>query len=175
MGKILPNKPVKLIIGLIFKDKETLLKATATLSRHFGKIDFSSETIPFNATDYYAQEIGTNLSRKFITFEKLIRTDSLAKIKLLTNKIEDRLSLKEKRQINIDPGYLTLAKLVLASTKDFVHRIYLGRGIYAEVTLFYKNNSFQPGNLTYPDYRSPDCITMFNRIRDIYAEQIKKI
>ena len=175
MGKILPNKPVKLIIGLIFKDEEILSKVLTILCRYFGKTDFASPSIPFNSTDYYTAELGTSLFRKFVSFNKLIPTDSLVKIKILTNKIENKFSTQSKRKINIDPGYINLAKLVLASTKDFAHRIYLGHGIYAEITLSYKKKSFEPNDLTYPDYRLPNYIQMFNQIRDIYACQIKEI
>ena len=78
------------------------------------------------------------------------------------------------RIINIDPGYLDLSKLILASTKDYKHRIYLTKGIYAEVTLFYQDKTFCPWEWTYPDYKTGEYIEIFNRIRQIYAEQIKE-
>ena len=139
----------------------------------FGAIDFESEILPFDFTDYYEEEIGTNLKRKFISFKRLVSAESLAEIKLSTNRLEQRLSLHGKRSINIDPGYLTAAKLVLATTKDFSHRILLRKGIFAEVTLFYAKNSFRPFAWTYPDYRTPDYLAIFNHIREIYLKQIK--
>ncbi len=163
----------KLIIGFIFKNEAVLSKAIDILRKYFGKIDFESQIIDFNFTTYYQKEIGTGLKRKFISFNKLIDPAKLPDIKILANKIEGKFSVKGNRCINIDPGYIDLAKLVLASTKDFTHRIYLNKGIYAEITLFYQGNSFKSWDLTYPDYRTDKYIEIFNRLRQIYAQQIK--
>jgi len=169
------NNKVKLIIGFIFKENEFYLKAINPLTRHFGNIDFESREIPFNHTQYYQKEFGKNLKRKFISFAKLIPPEKLAKIKALTNIIEKKLSSKgDLRRINIDPGYLDLAKVVLATTKDYKHRIYLNSGIYAEVTLFYRNKSFNPWEWTYPDYRTAEYLEIFNKIRQIYAQNTKR-
>jgi len=175
MGQIKKYPPLKLIVGFIFKKDISFEQAKRILQRHFGKIDFVSQTLAFNHTDYYCDELGQGLKRKFVSFQKLILPQSLTEIKILTNKIENKLSLKGNRQVNIDPGYLDLAKLVLASTKDFYHRICLGRGIFAEITLFYKNKTFQPWEWTYPDYKTNEYIAVFNQIRKIYASQLKAI
>ncbi len=167
------HPPVKLIIGLIFKKEAVLEKTKSLLAKRFGKIDFESQALAFTHTDYYEKEFGRDLKRKFICFKKLISPQDLSGIKIITNRIEKKLSGYGQRRINIDPGYLNLAKLILASTKDYRHRIYLNRGIYAEVTLFYQNKSFTPWEWTYPDYRGVDYIAVFNRIREIYATQIK--
>ncbi|MFA5150014.1 MAG: DUF4416 family protein [Candidatus Omnitrophota bacterium] len=174
MGKIAPAKPVKLIIGFIFKEKKCLAKAKTLLIKHFGRIDSESRIMPFTSTPYYRDEFGQALKRMFISFKKLIPAQQIAAIKILTNKIEKKLSSDDKRTVNIDPGYLNSAKLVLASTKDYVHRIYLGKGIYAEITLFFQDKTFRPGQWTYPDYRSVDYIAFFNRIREVYNAQTKK-
>jgi len=173
MGQIKKNPPVKLIIGFIFKEAKSLEGAEAVLSRRFGEIDFSSRAMPFIHTDYYEKEFGHGLSRAFVSFKKLILPEDLAEIKTFTNKAELKFSAGASRLINIDPGYLDQAKLVLASTKDFKHRIYLKKGIFAEITLFYAEKTFQPWEWTYPDYKTPEYITIFNQIRDIYARQIK--
>ena len=167
-------KPVKLITGFILKNEAVLIRAEYFLKKMFGKIDFESKNIAFNQTDYYQKEFGRNLSRKFISFEKLIDPRDLPAIKSRTRKIEKKLSSGLNRNINIDPGYLDLAKLVLATTKDFKHRIYLNRGIFAEVTLFYTDKGFKPWEWTYPDYKTDEYTEIFNQIRSIYAEQIKK-
>jgi len=163
----------KLIIGFIFKEEAALNKAKSILQKRFGKIDFESQTLAFNHTTYYEKEFGKDLKRRFIAFKKLISPSDLPEIKIYTNKVEKKLSSGSSRLINIDPGYLDLAKLVLASTKDYKHRIYLGKGIYLEVTLFYENKSYRPWEWTYPDYKSAEYIAIFNQIRDIYARQIK--
>ena len=164
---------VKLVIGFIFQKKSVVNKAESILEKEFGKIDYESQSIGFTYTDYYEPELGRNLKRKFIAFAKLIPPQSLAKIKVLTNSIEKKLSRMGLRLINIDPGYLDMARLILASTKDYKHRICLNKGIYAEVTLFYGDRTFHPWEWTYPDYRAADYISVFNQIRDIYALQIK--
>ena len=172
MGKTKKHTPVKLIVGFIFQEKTILKKAEAALRRNFGKIDFQSETLVFNHTDYYKKEFGNNLLRKFISFQKLVNPETLAEIKLSTNKIEENFSKSGLRRINIDPGDLDLSKLVLATTKDYSHRIYLKKGIYAEVTLFFKSKRFQPWPWTYPDYRTGEYAGIFNEIRNIYARTL---
>jgi len=163
----------KLIIGFIFKEENAPDKARPILEKAFGKIDFESQNLAFNHTAYYEKEFGKDLNRRFISFKKLISPSDLPEIKIHTNRVEKKLSSGSSRSINIDPGYLDLAKLILASTKDYKHRIYLNRGIYAEVTLFYENKSYRPWEWTYPDYKSGEYIAIFNCIRDIYARQIK--
>lgn len=173
MGQIQRQLPVKLISGLIFKEESAFSKAKNFLSKRFGEIDFESNILFFRHTDYYEKEFGKGLKRCFISFKKLILSKDLFKVKITTNKIEKRLSKGRDRLINIDPGYLELSKLVLASTKNFKHRIYLDKGIYAEVTLFYQNKTFNPWDWTYPDYKTKEYIAIFNQIRQLYAEQIK--
>jgi hypothetical protein len=174
MGKANKHPPVKLIIGFIFREVKFLKKATAFLEKRFGKIDFESGILPFIHTDYYEKELGTELKRKFISFYRLIEPSALPKIKIISNRLEKKLSFKQRRFINIDPGYVDLAKLILATTKDYRHRIYLKSGIYLEVTLFYQDKTFRPWEWTYPDYKTPEYIAIFNQIREIYARQIKK-
>jgi hypothetical protein len=173
MGKVSKPLPVKLVIGFIFSDDSSFLKAIQALTRAFGDMDFQSERIPFAFTDYYEKELGKNLIRTFISFSSLILPDDLPRIKILANALEIRLSQRAGRCINIDPGYLTLAKFVLASTKDYAHRVYLGKGIYAEMTLSFKKDTFLPWEWTYPDYRTQAYIDIFNSIRAIYAQQMK--
>lgn len=169
MGKIRKYNPVKLIIGFIYKDEAVFIKARNKLARKFGKIDFESARIDFNYTDYYEAEMGAGLKRRFVSFHKLIPMQDLYRIKLYTNRLEEKLSISKSRQINLDPGYLDSAKLVLASTKDYAHRIFLRKGIFAEVTLSFRDNSFSSNDWTYPDYRSKEYIDIFNQIRKLYT------
>ena len=175
MGRIRPYRLVKLIVGFIFSNETHLLKARRVLEKKFGGVDFESTALSFTHTNYYEKELGKDLKRKFISFKELISPSSLPKIKIFTNKIEKKLSQQSKRQVNIDPGYIELSKLILASTKDYKHRIYLDRGIFAEITLFYQDKTFKAGEWTYPDYRTQDYIWFFNQIREIYREQIQGI
>ncbi len=139
------------------------------LKLKFGRIDFESSVLDFNCTNYYLQEMGEGLKKKFISFSKLISMGELYQIKLYANRLESKFLNASNRKINIDPGYLDKAKLVLASTKDYAHRIYLRKGIFADLTLSYKGNSFTPNDWSYPDYRSKEYIDIFNQIRALYT------
>ncbi|MFA5275336.1 MAG: DUF4416 family protein [Candidatus Omnitrophota bacterium] len=175
MGKVRRVNPVKLVIGLIFKEESVLKKVEETLKRKFGAVDYESNILAFNFTAYYEPEFGTELKKKFLSFSTLIDPQELVKIKLFTNKLESRFSQAGLRLINIDPGYLDMAKYILATTKDYIHRIYLGKGIFAEVTLYFKDNTFTPGEWTYRDYKTKVYIDILARIREIYGQQLMKI
>ncbi|MCX5666334.1 MAG: DUF4416 family protein [Candidatus Omnitrophica bacterium] len=172
MGKINPPEKVKLIAGLISNDEALLDKMGALLEKRLrNKVDFNSPVIDFNYTDYYDKEMGGRLKRKFLSFKKLVRLEGIAKVKLLTNELEKRFLVDGKRAINIDPGYIDMAKLVLLSTKDYSHRIHIGNGIFAEVTLHYKDKRFNFWPWTYPDYKSEEYTSVFGKIRDIYKSE----
>jgi len=136
-------------------------------------IDYETKIMPFVYTDYYEKEFGRDLKRAFISISKLINPADLYRIKILSNKIEEKFSRESCRSINIDPGYINHAKLVLASTKDFAHRIHLNKGIFAEITLSFKGKNFTPLEWSYPDYRTSEYIKIFNEIRDIYVKQTR--
>ena len=199
MGKARKPKAVKLIIGMLAKSQKLFDIAEEFFIKEFGPIDYKSLVISFGYTDYYKKEMGSPLKRKFISFKKTISPEKIAKIKLLTNSIEEKLAVKInssrlrsknivrvspstllgvnfasrelpnlRRRINIDPGYVSDSKLILATTKDYFHRIYLNYGIYAEVTLKWRKSSFEPLEWTYPDYRSREYINILNNIRNAY-------
>jgi hypothetical protein len=148
------------------------------LEREFGAIDLKSDLIPFNLTDYYRAEMGSNLQRRFFGFERLVMPDRLADIKLWAIRFEEALASKGQypvsRPINLDPGYITEAKLVLASTKDFAHRIYLNKGIYAEVTLKYlsEGQQYEPLPWTFPDYKTQPYRQFFLNVRKLYKGKL---
>jgi len=175
MGKIKKHPPVKLIMGMIAADADLFSSVEALLSQKFGRVDFLSDVMPFDYTDYYIKEMGADLTRKFVSFEKLIQPQEIVEIKYATNELEKEFLHPDasQRQVNLDPGYVSAAKLVLASTKDHIHRIYLRDGIYAEITLRMENKSFRSWQWTYPDYRSEEYISIFNEIRRIYMEQLR--
>jgi hypothetical protein len=174
MGAINEPPPVKLIVGMFTQEPRLFDVAQKKMSERFGPVDYESPTFPFDQTRYYAAEFGETLQRRFISFSRLIDPGELAAIKGWTNELERELALEGRRRINLDPGYLSLGKLVLATTKEWQHRIYLGGGIYAEVTLRYRQGSFRPWEWTYPDYRSPEYIATFNHIRHLYARQLRE-
>ncbi|MBU0701975.1 DUF4416 family protein [bacterium] len=175
MGKITYPEKVKLIIGMISASEELFEAAQVRLEQEFGSIDFCSQIIPFTFTRYYAPEMGQDLKRIFISFSSLILPEELARIKILTNSIEQEFIVKDKRRINLDPGYLNTANLVLATTKDNSHRIYLGNGIYVEITLRFIAKTFRQMEWTYPDYQTQDYIEIFNHIRQLFMVQREPI
>lgn len=172
MGKIKQPEPVVLIVGMISASPELFDLAQDRLKEKFGELNFISPILPFNATNYYCEEMGTELQRRFISFERLIDPGELASIKIFTNLLEENFSLNSKRKINLDPGYISQSKLVLATTKDHQHRIYLRDGIYAEVTLRFRAKKFQPWEWTYPDYQTQTYLDIFLSIRKLYVEQL---
>ncbi len=169
MGIIRPVEQVKLFTALLFGSEDVFNSAREKLSSAFGPPDMASPVWPWDHSTYYEKEMGTDLKRIFIFFKRPVTPDQLADVKNITNEIEESFSVNygklARRPINIDPGYMTLAKVVLASTKDYAHRIYVGKGIYAEVTLFYQDKTFQPLPHTYPDYRSGEYVALFNAAR----------
>ena len=169
MAEPKPAGPVQLIAGLLSAWPELLDRAGERLSAHFGPAAHVSETRPFDYTDYYAPQMGAGLQRRFLAFAERIPPEDLAEIKRETNAMEQQLAeatYPVPRPVNIDPGYLTKDRLILATTKDASHRIYLGRGIYAEVTLIWRKGGFAPLEWTYPDYRSEPVRAFFDRLRD---------
>ncbi|MQY58678.1 MAG: DUF4416 family protein [Clostridia bacterium] len=175
MGKVKEPLPVKLVVGMISGEESLFEQAEKKLTQKFGLVDFTSSLLPFNCTDYYKKKMQINLKRKFISFTSLIDPARIVEIKLFTNQLEENFFCphSKQRRLNLDPGYITLAKLVLATSKNFQHRIYLGKGIYAEITLRYKRGKgFTCWEWTYPDYRSKEYIEIFNHLREIYCHQV---
>lgn len=174
MGTAREADPVKLIASLITGDPALLTTAQAALEAIFGSIDFESELLPFDHTDYYTPEFGPDLHRRIVTFQQLVSPSDLATIKRRTNELEWSLAREGQRRVNIDPGYVSLGKLVLASTKDHAHRLYLGQGIYGEVTLTYQRGRFRPWPWTYPDYADDRCCALFDEVRSRYKVQLRE-
>lgn len=170
MGIIKEIRPVKLFFAEFSSETDIFKLVEDKLEKIFGEIDFHSSTFDFNYTDYYEEEMGKNLKKKFISFKKLINPKEISKIKLISQKIEEEFKKNGKRRINLDPGYLSLSKVVLVSTKDSYHRLYLEDGIYGEVTLYFFKGEYKTFQWTYPDYR--DFHKVFEEIRKNYKEQI---
>ncbi|MCR4407930.1 MAG: DUF4416 family protein [Anaerolineae bacterium] len=174
MGTVKKPLPVKLIVSAFAGGEALLAEAKARLVAEFGPIDYESALLPFDHTPYYTPEFGPGLVRRIWAFEKLIEQGELAAIKRRTNDLEAEWAVGGRRRINLDPGFVAHSKMVLATTKDHAHRIYIGEGIYAEVTLYFRDGSFRAWPWTYPDYASLPYLEIFNQIRALYAAQMKK-
>lgn len=171
MSKPRRPAPVKLFAGMLSSGDSLFEEAAALLEKDYGPADYTSRDLPFEFTRYYENEIGSPLCRRFIFFKNHVDPERLAAIKIDTISKEKYFSLPGgRRKVNIDPGYVDAAKVVLATTKNYSHRIYLSRGIFAEVTLHFRGGSFAPWEWTYPDYRTEEYIEIFNRVRRVYLK-----
>ncbi|NIM58556.1 MAG: DUF4416 family protein [Candidatus Aminicenantes bacterium] len=178
MAEIKPFSPVKLICGIIASKEATFIKAEERLVQLFDPVDIASPLFIFNYTDYYEKQMGKNLKRKFLSFADLIPPEKLSEIKIQTNKLEEEIreELKEvRRVVNLDPGYLTQSGLIMATAKDFAHRIPLQQGIYAHLELFFSKKRFKTLDWTYPDYRTEEYHEYFMEVRRIYLSQLASL
>jgi hypothetical protein len=170
VGRIQPVSPVLLIIAASSRYAEAIEWATVQCAERYDPVALISAAFEFTETDYYAATMGSDLKKQFLAFERLVDPGVLPDIKIQTNQWEAEYAAlgrhPESRPLNLDPGYVTPAKLVLASTKDHAHRIYLRDGIYAELTLSYRKHAWQPMDWTYPDYRRDDYQRFFTRCRE---------
>ncbi len=177
MWKLTPPKPAKLIIGILAANQDCLKVTVKAIETKFGEIDLQSDVWPFTQTDYYKEQTGENILRQFVSIENLIDPGTLADIKHKTNKLEQKLAAKLSaglpRPVNLDPGIIEPSKLVLATTKNYSHRIYIGKKMYAEVTLIFDKGNWQTLPYTYPDYRQQCYFDFFEKVRTRLLEQLK--
>ncbi len=172
MGQARVPDPVLLVVAAFSRHEEALEWARQHLAAAFGPIALASPLLVFDQTRYYEPAMGPDLRKQFIAFADLVSPDCLPRIKNRTNALEDELAqvrmFPEPRPINLDPGLLCLGKFLLATTKDQAHRIYLGEGIYGEVTLRFHQGAFEPWPWTYADYRTPAVGAFLKEARDLY-------
>jgi hypothetical protein len=173
MSKPRYAEAVKLVMSIFSAGIKNLNESIEVLMVQFGKPDFISTGMPFDYTDYYEREMGQSLIRRLVSFELLVRPESLPDIKCLANQIEDQCSEGGQRRINIDPGYISPAHLILATGKGYTHRPYLRNGIYADLTLLFSDKTFRSLPWTYPDYAGSQMIGLLNRIREKYLLDLK--
>ncbi|MDW7760942.1 MAG: DUF4416 family protein [Acidobacteriota bacterium] len=171
-----PFQPVLLICGIISGDDVLFRRAEDGLVESFDAVDLTGPAIPFDLTEYYAEEMGTGLRRKFLSFDRLIAPQDLSGIKIRTNALEEALrdnSGGSRRPVNIDPGYLTSAALIMATAKNFAHRIPLDKGIYAHLEFLFGKHGIRTLDWTYPDFRRPDHHAFFQEARKRYLNRIR--
>jgi hypothetical protein len=167
----------KLFCGMMYSDESVFERGLKMLTAEFGDFEKISEPYEFTFTDYYEKEMGRGLEKRFIVFQKVIERAELADMKIFTTMVEKKLSVDGRRRINIDPGYITRTNLVLATTKEFPHRIYLKDGIFAEVTLLFKKDGCEHLNWTYPDFKMQKTCGFFlgirNDLQNLHASELK--
>jgi hypothetical protein len=174
MSRPQPPRPAKLVIGLFMADPSLLAEAAPILEDRFGPSDAVSPWMAFDYTTYYQPEMGRNLFRRMISFRDHILQADLPRIKCFTNEVETRFSTDGRRAVNIDPGYLLLERFVLATGKNFTHRIYLSDGIYADLTLLYQKGAFRTLPWTYPDYADDKMLRFLSLVRRRYCFDLNR-
>jgi len=169
--------PVKLICGVIYKEDGLYVEVRRRLVEEWGSIDSESAPFAFDLTDYYATEMGAGLSRRFMSFEALIAPEALPALKIRAIELEEALR-KERgaagRPVNIDPGYLSASALVMATAKDFAHRIPLARGISAHLEFLFTKTGVKTLDWTYPDLRRGPCLEYFRSVRDLCLKRLRE-
>ena len=172
-----PKEPdkVKLFFGILYSDTTMLEKMILMLEKAHGKLDFRSKPFNFDITDYYVSEMGSPIYRIFLSFCNLINPNEISSIKVEVCRIEDSISIKGKRKVNLDPGYMDYDKVVLASTKYNGQKVYLDNGIWADLTLFYERGRFHTYAWSFPDFKQGIYDEVFMEIRTIYKTQRRSI
>jgi len=171
-GKPLPVKP---LVSAIFAQPDVAVNLLSELRAWFGPADLISEWLPFTQTSYYTTEMGPVLGRRLIAFMHLAAPQALPEWKRFTNNLEQRYALGARRLVNIDPGYVARERLVLATGKNYVHRLYLDQGIYGDLTLIFQRGRFQPLPWTYPDYASSPLLDLVHLVRKKYLWQLRAL
>lgn len=169
MSRPQPPVPAKLVVSLLMHEQALVVPVARALERSFGSIDLASAWLSFTYTRYYDREMGSPLWRRMFALRKLIQQDELPAIKLATNRLEEHWRQDGRRRVNIDPGYLLQERFVLATGKNFTHRLYLNRGIYADLTLIYTRGAFQALPWTYPDYADVPLTRFLHEVRRKHA------
>lgn len=174
MGRIVSPQPVTPVLGVIYRDASIVDDALMWLERLMGDADLVSDEFPFDLTDHYADEMGADLKRRFFSFDRLADPSMLTEWKLQTNQLEEQLAERydEPRPVNLDPGYITGAKLVLASVKGLAHRVYIGQGISAEVTMSYREGEWIKRDYTFPDFKEGRYDAFFSKVRERHLLQV---
>ena len=176
MAEVKPFTPAKLIVGVIFSLDAVIDRTEEAITATYGPIDLKSAAFPFDQTDYYDRQMGKGLRRLFLSFSRLVPPESLSRIKVRTNALEEEIKKSfalQVRVVNIDPGILTSSALIMATTKDFAHRVPLRQGIYAHLELLFSRNAVRLLPWTYPDFRQESYQEYFLKARQVYLRQLK--
>jgi hypothetical protein len=168
------HHPVKMFAALLYQRSIDPLEIESHLEKRFGAVQETSAHFSFSHTNYYAGEMGDDLEKYIIVFAGLHSPLLLPSLKNYCNDLEGRYADSSKnRRVNIDPGYISEAKVVLATTKNFDHRLYLGDGIYGDIQLRLRKKKWEVNEWTYPDYRKPEIIDFLATARNCYWKELE--
>jgi len=167
--------PVKYFTAILFSSPDLFTGAKRILREKWGRLDLEGESRLFEVTDYYQPEMGSPLYRSIVSFAELMDPSEIVERKLSCNNIEDDLALGSKRRVNLDAGYLDHNKVVLASAKAAGQKIYLDRGIYADLAGRYKSGRYQPFEWSFPDFKDGRYDRELLSIRKRYLSQLNEL
>ncbi len=163
-------QPAKLLASVIYRDEERFAEARRLFAERIGAVERVSDPFPFDFTEYYAREMGAPLARRFIVAADPVARDALAAVKEAAERIEDALAIDGRRTVNVDPGLLTEENFILATGKNYSHRIYLRDGVFADLTLVYERGAYRALPWTYPDYASATVRAFLADVRSAHRE-----
>ena len=177
MGQVYEFEKEKLIVGVIYNDEDIYNRALKMLTDAFGEIDGESERFSFSKefSDYYDDELGGEGLRVIFSFKDTVDPARQADIKIATNEMERILSEDGKRRINLDPGFISPGRLMLATTKKTGFRIPLEKGIYTELTLFWAKGEWHKLPWSYRDYQSERVQRFLTETRKKYLDERKEL
>lgn len=167
----LPARPFLSILSAQWSRFWPMLRQN--LEALLGPVDYESELIPFTQTTYYDAELGAPIFRRILSFSAPLAMNLLSDVKLATNALEQMAVVSGQRLFNLDPGYVTQERLVLATGKNFSHRIYLSQGIWADLTLIFHKGAWMDLPWTFPDYATKEIKEHLTRIRSMYQQDLK--
>ncbi|UCG62198.1 MAG: DUF4416 family protein [Candidatus Zixiibacteriota bacterium] len=172
MARILKPPPGRLVVSIIYSSMDALADSVKTLEKRFGRVQYETLEIPCAQRDEYKEEMGEELLRRFYSFESPVARDTLPALKAACYKIEPKFSDTVEdyhfRTVNIDPGILTPSTLVMASHKEYNHRVYIRDGVYAEIALIHAHGKFCRLPWTNPDFCADEAIDFFERVRSTF-------
>ena len=173
-----PHAPVsaKLVVSALSADWPAVRQPVfAALQERFGPVEIVYPALPFAHTAYYNDELGAPITRLLLAFARLLPQDALGPAKLFANALEERLARPDgRRLVNLDPGLVTCERFVLATGKNYTHRIYLGQGIFGDLTLVFQAGSWQTLPWTFPDYAAPDLLARLTDVRCRYRRDLRE-
>ena len=168
-----------MVVNCFYADETALEAARARLVERLGPIEDEMPPLDFDFTSYYEAEMGAGLKKAMFAFERLVEPESLVDIKHFTDALEREIAAThgtpDKRPINIDPGQLYLERFLLATGKNVSHRIYLGRGVFADLTLIFIGGHYVRLPWTYEDYLHPKTLAFLEQVREKYRLQLKEV
>jgi hypothetical protein len=154
-----------LVVSAIYREERRFEEAVPRVEAAVGPVRVVGEPFPFDRTDYYGKEMGTPLYRRFLAAGRPVPRNALAAIKVSMESVEAGLAECGRRTVNLDPGLLTPESFILATGKNYSHRVYLGEGVFADLTLVYRHGEYRSLPWTYPDYASEGVRSLLRELR----------